>query len=194
MKNVCIFGASRSDIDQRYFACARRTGELLAEHGIGMVFGGGTIGLMGAAAEGAHSRGGKVTGVIPEKLNRPGIAYERCDELIVTPTMHQRKATMESLSDGYIALPGGFGTLEELLEVLTLNQLGYMASPVAILDLDGLYAPILAQLRKCVDENFTDQAYLSLYKSVGSPEEAVEYLLNYKPAEMPDKIEDSRKR
>ena len=185
MKNICVFGAARNQLDERYFACARRVGELLAENSLGMVFGAGDEGLMGAAARGVHSRGGRVIGVIPELLNQPGIAYPRCDELIVTPTMHQRKATMESLSDGYIVLPGGLGTLEEMLEVLTLNQLGYLCAPVAVLDLDGFYAPVLRQFETCIAERMLDAEALRFCQRVPGPQAAVDYLLQF-AAEAPE--------
>ena len=103
--------------------------------------------LHGLADRYVYMRGGRITGVIPEKLNRPGVAYPFCCQLIVTPAMHTRKARMEELSDGFIALPGGYGTLEELMEVLTLNQLGYISAPVVILNTSEYYSNLIAQLR-----------------------------------------------
>ena len=134
MRYACIFGASCPNVAKGYLDAAFAAGALLAERGLGMVFGGGNTGLMGAAARGVKSAGGRLIGVIPEKLNQPGIAYPHCDQLIVTPDMHTRKAKMEALSFGFLALPGGFGTLEELLEVITLNQLGYLQAPVVLLN------------------------------------------------------------
>ena len=191
IKNVCIFGASCSSIDTAYIEAAYRTGALLAERNIGMVFGGGNTGLMGAAARGIHENGGRLTGVIPEKLNQPGIAYPHCDELIVTPDMHTRKATMEKLSEGFIALPGGFGTLEELLEVLTLNQLGYLALPVVLLNTRGYYDRLIDQLKYCVEEGFTSPACLSIFAVADTPEQAVEMVMKMKLTELPDKIKDA---
>lgn len=190
-KSVCIFGASCSSIDPAYIDAAYRTGALLAERGIGMVFGGGGTGLMGAAARGVHENGGRLTGVIPEKLHQPGIAYPHCDELIVTPDMHTRKATMERLSQGFIALPGGYGTLEELLEVLTLNQLGYISSPVVILNTMGYYDKLIQQLKYCVSEGFTSTACLDIFAVADSPEQAVELIDTMQPPELPDKIKDA---
>ena len=191
IKNVCIFGASCSSIDPAYIEAAYRTGALLAQRNIGMVFGGGNTGLMGAAARGIHENGGRLTGVIPEKLNQPGIAYPHCDELIVTPDMHTRKATMEKLSEGFIALPGGFGTLEELLEVLTLNQLGYLALPVVLLNTRGYYDRLIDQLKYCVEEGFTSPACLSIFAVADTPEQAVEMVMKMKLSELPDKIKDA---
>lgn len=191
MKNICVFGASCSNIDPAYMDAAYRAGSLLAEKNIGMVFGGGDTGLMGAAARGIHENGGRLIGVIPEKLNQPGIAYPNCDELIVTPDMHTRKATMEKLSEGFLALPGGYGTLEELMEVLTLNQLGYISAPVVILNTKGYYDKLIAQLNYCVEEGFTSSACLSIFAVADTPETAVEMLSNMRPAELPDKIRDA---
>ena len=190
-KNVCIFGSAFSSIDPAYLEAAYRVGALLAERDIGMVFGGGNTGVMGAAARGIHENGGRLIGVIPEKLNQPGIAYPHCDELIVTADMHSRKATMEKLSQGFIALPGGFGTVEELLEVLTLNQLGYLESPVVILNTRGYYDRLIDQLKYCVSEGFTSPACLSIFAVADTPEQAVGMIAQMKPAELPDKMKDA---
>ena len=153
-----------------------------------MVFGAGRTGLMGAAARGAYSAGGKIIGVIPEKLNIPGIYFEHCTERIQTATMHERKQLMESRSDAFVALSGGFGTLEELLEVLTLKQLGYHNLPVIIVNINGFYDPLIAQFERCVAEGFTDKHFMNLFCSVTSIE-AVAEALALPPREMPDKIQ-----
>ena len=129
--------------------------------------------------------------MIPEKLNVPGIAFEHCNELIVTADMHTRKATMERLSDAYIALPGGIGTLEELLEVLTLNQLGYLRAPVVIFNQNGYYDALIRQLNTCVEQEFADQSCLSLYAVAESPAEAVQALSTFQLKELPNKIKDA---
>lgn len=191
MKKICVFGASCSNVDKEYIDGAYALGRAMARRGVGLVFGGGNTGLMGAAARGAHDGGGSVTGVIPERLNRPGVAYPCCDELIVTPDMHARKAKMEELSDGFIALPGGYGTLEELLEVLTLNQLGYITAPVAILNTRGYYTKLISQLRECVKEGFTAAPCLDIFSVAGTPEEAIELALNKELPDIPDKLADA---
>lgn len=191
MRHACVFGASCSKVERAYLAAAFEAGALLAQQGVGMVFGGGNTGLMGAAARGAKSRGGRVVGVIPEKLNQPGIAFPDCDELIVTPDMHTRKAKMEALSFGFLALPGGFGTLEELLEVITLNQLGYLSAPVAVLNTNGYYDELLRQLDTCIAQDFTAPACRSIYQAAQTPEAAVAWLLNARPARLPNKIKDA---
>ena len=191
MRYACVFGASCSKVDRIYLDAAFQAGALLADAGVGMVFGGGNTGLMGAAARGVKSRGGAVIGVIPEKLNQPGIAFPDCDELIVTADMHSRKARMESLSFGFLALPGGFGTLEELLEVITLNQLGYLAAPVAILNTNGYYDSLLHQLDACIQKRFTDTACQAIYRAAGTPDAVVNWLLTASPAYLPNKIKDA---
>lgn len=190
MQNVCVFGASRSQLAQKYVDAAYQTGLLLGQHGLSMVFGGGDAGLMGAAARGAHKSGAKIIGVIPEKLNRPGIPYPACDELRVTDTMHSRKAAMESLSDAFIGLPGGFGTIEEVMEVVTLKQLGYLDAPIVLLNTDGFFSALLDQFERCMAEAFTDRGFACLYFAADSPEAALDYILNYTPAVLPDKILD----
>lgn len=186
--NVCIFGASSSNIPECYIEFAEKLGHRLASDGHGMVFGAGRTGLMGAAARGAYSAGGKIIGVIPEKLNIPGIYFEHCTERIQTATMHERKQLMESRSDAFVALSGGFGTLEELLEVLTLKQLGYHNLPVIIVNINGFYDPLIAQFERCVAEGFTDKHFMNLFCSVTSIE-AVAEALALPPREMPDKIQ-----
>lgn len=193
MANICIFAASSPNIDNKYIKAAEQFGRCLAEHGYGLVFGGGRTGLMGACARGVKAAGGKITGVIPEKLNQPGIPFEYCDELIVTKDMHERKATMEKLSSGFVTLPGGVGTLEELLETLTLNQLGYIDAPVVIFDQDGFYAGLFKQFEMLVDQGFMRGECLSLFARAHTPEETVDKLINFKRAKLPDKIKEAVK-
>ena len=191
MEYVCVFGASCSRIDRVYIDSAFEVGFMLAKAGLGMVFGGGDSGLMGAAARGIQAGGGKLIGVIPEKLNQPGIAFGDCDQLIVTPDMHVRKATMERLSGGYIALPGGFGTLEELLEVLTLNQLGYLCAPVIILNTNGYYDSLINQLDECAGQGFTDPRYLKIFAVADTPSQAVELVRTHKIPQLPNKMKEA---
>lgn len=179
--NICVFAASSTKVDKKYTDAAFEIGKLLAENGYNMVFGGGRIGLMGASARGIKEGGGKVIGVIPVKLNVPGIAFEDCDELIVTPSMHERKAKMEELSEGFVVLPGGFGTLEELMEVLTLNQLGYIKTPVIIFNQDGFYDGLIQQLNAFVDTSFTAEDCLGIFSVAKTPYEVVKNLKEYKP-------------
>ena len=191
MAGICIFAASSPNIDDKYIAAAESFGRCLAEHGFDLIFGGGRTGLMGACARGVHSKGGRTVGVIPEKLNKPGIASAHCTEPIVTRDMFERKSTMENLADAYIALPGGFGTLDEITEVLALKQLGYIEGQIVILNIDGFFDGLLAQFESCVANGFTNRRYLGLYKTVTTPLEAIEAIRGYVPEEMPDKIKEA---
>ena len=186
--NICIFGASSNMIAPAYTEAAFEVGRLIALSGRGMVFGAGTSGLMGAAARGCYSERGRIIGVIPEKLNKPGVYFEGCTERIETPTMHERKAAMEGMSSGFIALPGGFGTIEELMEVVTLKQLGYIDPAIVILNTDGYFDPLIAQLEKCFAEGFAHRDYECLYRVAYTPEEAVAYCVGYKGSDLPDKL------
>ena len=187
-KYICVFGASSNNIDEEYINEAFRLGVCMVKEKFGLVFGAGLHGLMGAVAEGIYSAGGKAYGVIPEKLHRPGIASPYCSELFVTATMHERKAKMEELSSAFIALPGGYGTFEELLEIITLKQLGYMDMPIVIMNVNGYYDDLLNMFEYATDEGFADEKYLSLFHESTTPEDALRYIKEYKPSEMPDKI------
>ena len=146
MDNICVFASSSSSVAGVYKTAARQLGEDIARKGWGIVFGAGTQGLMGELARQARKNNGCLTGVIPDSLNSPGIVYEECDELIATHTMRERKAIMEQRSFAFIALPGGFGTLEEILEIITLKQLGYHNKPVVLMNIKRIlrkpYGPV----------------------------------------------------
>ncbi len=187
-KNICVFGASSNNIDKAFFEDAYEVGRLIAENGFGLVFGAGDSGLMGAAARGSFDNGGRVIGVIPEKLNKKGVYFEHCTERIETPTMHERKSKMESLSSGFIALGGGFGTIEEFMEVLTLKQLSYIDPALVLLNTAGYFDPLIEMLERTVEKGFTHEGFSKLYHVAGTPEEAVSYCVNYKGAPIPDKL------
>lgn len=188
--NVCVFGASNNRIPGVYVDFAERFGARLAEEGMGLVFGAGRTGIMGASARGAHSKGGRIIGVIPKKLNVPGIYFEHCTERLETPTMHERKALMEELSSAFVALSGGFGTLEELMEVITLKQLGYHSKPIVIVNINGYFDNLLAQFRRCVSDGFTNELFLGLYKVVTDVDGAIEALRESELPDMPDKMQE----
>src|SRR5919109_5209554 len=146
MLRVCVFCGASPGRDPRYVAIARATGEGLARRGIGTVYGGGRFGLMGAVADAALAAGGEVIGVIPRRLVDRELAHTGLTELRMVDTLHERKALMAELSDGFIALAGGLGTLEELAEVLSWAQLDLHAKPVGLLDPDGYFSPLQAFL------------------------------------------------
>ena len=187
-KNICVFGASSNMIDKAFMEDAFEVGRLIAKDGLGLVFGAGDSGLMGQAARGAFSEGGRIIGVIPEKLNKPGIYFEHCTERIETPTMHERKAKMESLSQGFIALGGGFGTIEELLEVMTLKQLSYIDPAVVLLNTRGYFDPLIEQFDRCFTEGFAHEGFRGLYFVAETPAEAVAYCRDYRGSDIPDKL------
>ncbi len=144
--SVCVFCGSSTPPDPRYSAAARELGSLIGRRGLGLVYGGGSVGLMGTVADAALAAGGQVTGVIPAGLFGREIAHEALTTLHQVGSMHERKQLMYDLSDGFIALPGGLGTLEELAEVTTWSQLGLHAKPVVLLDVDGFWDHLVAQL------------------------------------------------
>ncbi|NLG24554.1 MAG: TIGR00730 family Rossman fold protein [Clostridiales bacterium] len=174
---IAVFGAASADMAPIFYRDARAVGRRIAEAGCAMVFGGGDAGMMGACARGAHEGGGRVIGVIPNRLNEPGIAYETCDQLIVTRDLRDRMETMERLADAFIALPGGIGTLYELFEVLTLNQLGYIKKRVAVLNTARYYDPFANIMEAMYREKCAGAACRSLYALSDAPEWAVRYAL-----------------
>ncbi len=192
IRNICIFASSSARLDKQYYELAEQLGEEIAKLGAGLIFGGGREGLMGAAARGVIAQGGRVTGVIPQLLNQPGVAYPGISELHETETMHARKQKMEDLSDAFIALPGGFGTLEEVLEVITLRQLGYHDKPVVLLNAGGFFDPLLEQFERLYAEAFAHTAFRSLYAVAYTPEEAVRMTQMQSSEKRPDKLSMQR--
>ena len=170
---IAIFGASSGSMDSAYYEAAYELGALIARSGRALVFGGGDTGMMGAAARGAHDAGGRVIGVIPEALNLPKIAYEQCDELIVTHDLRDRMEKMTELSEGFCILPGGFGTLYELFEVLTLNQLRYILKPVVILNTCGYYDRMADFFEVMYQENCARELCRKLYSLTDTPAQAM---------------------
>ncbi|HEX8402115.1 MAG TPA: TIGR00730 family Rossman fold protein [Allosphingosinicella sp.] len=151
---ICVYTGSRHGSRPEYEAAARNFGTLLASEGIGLVYGGGHLGLMGVIADAALAAGGEVVGVIPQKLVEWEVAHTGLTELHVVHSMHERKQMMADLADAFVALPGGIGTMEELFEVWAWLHLGYHDKPCALLDVAGFYAPLVAFLDRMVDEGF----------------------------------------
>ena len=154
LRSVCVFCGSNPGTDPAFVAAARAVGATLAERGIRVVYGGGRVGMMGALADAAQAAGGRVTGVIPRDLVEREIGHTGLDDLRVVGSMHERKALMAELSDAFVALPGGIGTLEELFEVYTWAQLGIHAKPIGLLDVAGFYAPLADFLDHVVERGF----------------------------------------
>lgn len=176
---ICVFGASSSSLARVYYDEAYALGAILARRGHTMVFGGGTSGLMGAAARGAESEGGELIGVAPRFFDEPGILH-RCTEMIFTETMSERKKTMEDMSDAFITLPGGIGTFEEFFEALTLKQLGRHAKAMAILNTNGYYNELEAMMDRAVSEEFLTEDGKALYAVFADPAALMDYVESYR--------------
>ena len=176
IKNVCVYSASSTKIAPVYFAVAEELGHLLASKGINLINGAGSIGLMAATSNAALASGGTVTGVIPQFMVEQGWHHTGLTQLIETETMHERKRLMADMSDGVIALPGGCGTLEELLEIITWKQLGLYLKPIVVLNVEGYFNPLLEMLHKAIDENFMRPEHGNIWVVAETPEEAVQLL------------------
>ncbi len=181
MKRICVFCGASPGARVSYRQAARAlAGELLAR-GYGLVYGGASVGLMGELATAMLEGGGEVIGVIPQSLVDREVAYQALSDLRVVRSMHERKALMAELSDGFVAMPGGFGTLEELFEILTWAQLGLHAKPCGLLDVDGFYQPLLAYLRHAHSEGFIRANHLELVLIDERPASLLDALERYRP-------------
>ncbi|MCQ2550844.1 MAG: TIGR00730 family Rossman fold protein [Clostridia bacterium] len=174
--NICVYAASSETVDKKYILAAEKLGEEIAKAGHGLVFGGGRQGLMGGVSRGALRRGAEVIGVAPKFFDVPGILEKGCTNFIYTDTMRERKQIMEDMSDAFIVLPGGIGTLEEFFEILTLKQLGRHAKPIAVLNVAGYFDHIQHMLVKAVEENFMKEECLKIFKICENMEEVLEYV------------------
>jgi uncharacterized protein (TIGR00730 family) len=160
IRNVCVFCGSSVGARQEYAAAAESVGRILAQRDIGLVYGGGNIGIMGVLARATLAEGGRVLGVIPQKLYEM-VSHVELTELIIVKDMHERKARMAAAADAFIALPGGVGTFEELFEVWAWRDIGYHAKPVGLLEVAGFYAPMLSFLERVVAEGFIKESHLA---------------------------------
>lgn len=183
MKRLCVFCGSARGSRPEHIATARQLGELCAARGIGLVTGGGHIGLMGILADAALARGGQVIGVIPAALKDKELAHAGLTELRVVASMHERKALMADLADGFAAMAGGFGTADELFEVLTWGQLGIHAKPVGLLNVAGYFDPLLAWLDRAVAEGFLPGPQRDILQVATDPAELLKRLETYRPQE-----------
>ncbi len=161
-RRICVYCGSSGGVDEAYFEAARQVGAELANRGITVVYGGGRVGLMGAVADAALEAGGEVIGVITSKLVTLEVGHEALSELFVVDSMHARKMMMAQLADAFIALPGGFGTLEELFEATTWAQLNYHKKPVGLLDVRGYYGALVAFMEHAVAEGFIREVHAGL--------------------------------
>lgn len=175
--NITVYSASSGQVPEIYVAAAHELGRLIARGNHTLVNGAGRTGLMGAVTDACLAEGGRAVGIIPQFMVEQHWQHEGMTELIVTPDMHRRKERMAEMSDACIALPGGVGTLEELLEVITWKQLGLYVNPIVILNTDGYYDPLLQLLRRAVDERFMRSLHADIWRVAATPAEALELAL-----------------
>ena len=181
MKSVCVYCGSSAGRDPAYAAAARRLGEEIAGRGLGLVYGGSSVGIMKVVADAALALGGRVTGVIPEALVRKEIAHRGLSELLVTSSMHERKMKMAELSDAFVALPGGIGTLEELFEAWTWAQLGLHAKPCGLLNVAGYFDRLIGFLDHAVAERFVKEANRAMLVVSAEPADLLDRFAAYRP-------------
>ena len=181
MKRICVFCGANPGRGEKFRVMAVKMGHALAERGLGLVYGGGKVGLMGTIADAVLERGGEVIGVIPEDLVKKEVAHKGLTDLRVVGSMHERKALMAKLSDGFIAMPGGFGTLDEFCEILTWAQLGLHRKPAGILDVGGYFDLFLRFVDHSVSQGFIRQEHRDLLLVERSPQALLDVFAAYKP-------------
>ncbi|MAQ18492.1 MAG: TIGR00730 family Rossman fold protein [Sandaracinus sp.] len=182
MRAVCVYCGSNPGSDPVYLDAARALGRTIAEAGLGVVYGGARVGLMGAMADAALAAGGSVVGILPGALRDRELAHPGLTELIIVDSMHERKAMMAERADAFVALPGGLGTLEELFEVLTWAQLGIHAKPCGVLDVAGYWAPLLRFLDRSVEQGFMTQLSRDLLLAAEDPATLLDRFRAFEPA------------
>ncbi|ABS75519.1 TIGR00730 family Rossman fold protein [Bacillus velezensis] len=179
MKTICVFAGSNPGVNEEYKRKAAELGEYMAEQGIGLVYGGSRIGLMGTVADALMAGGGKAVGVMPSGLFSGEVVHQNLTELIEVSGMHERKAKMSELADGYIAMPGGFGTYEELFEVLCWAQIGIHQKPIGLYNVNGYFEPMMKMVKYSIQEGFSNESHLKLIHSSSRPDELIEQMNRY---------------
>lgn len=173
---LCLYGASSNLIDKKYIEATEKLGEEMAKRGHTLVFGGGANGLMGAAARGATKAGGEIVGISPKFFDVDGVLYDKCTEFIYTETMQERKHLLVTKSDGFIVMPGGPGTFDELFETLSLRQLGIHNKPIAVFNIDGYFDPLSQMLKNAYDGKFMTEEILELCPLFNNETDLLKYL------------------
>ena len=181
IRRICVFCGSNAGSDSAYIDAARGLGQLLAREGIGLVYGGGSVGLMGELADSVLHAGGEVTGVIPHALWAREVGHRGLTDLHIVETMHERKAMMADLADAFIALPGGLGTLEEIFEIWTWAQLGLHAKPLGFLDINGFFTPLMQFLDRAVRERFLREPHRAIALIDADPERLLRRFDEWRP-------------
>ncbi|MBX3214671.1 MAG: TIGR00730 family Rossman fold protein [Labilithrix sp.] len=192
LRSVCVFCGSRPGASPAFVEAGAAMGRAVASRGLTLVYGGARVGVMGAVAEAALAAGGRVVGVIPRSLVSKEIAHDGLSELFLTETMHDRKDRMVALSDAFVALPGGFGTYDELFETITLAQLGLHDKPNALLDTEGFFQPLVALMRHTIDHDFAAPEHAGLLVIERDPERLLDALAAWTPPPLGSKALDRR--
>ena len=178
MQTICVYCAASTQIKAEYFEATARLGKILAHENISVVFGGGSSGLMGKLADSMLAANGKITGVIPRFMCEEDWHHNELSKLIVVETMHERKALMAEMADAIVALPGGCGTLEELLEAITWKQLGIINKPIVIVNMNGYYDSMIEMLHRAAEEKFMREVHKNMWEVVDTPEEVLNAIAN----------------
>lgn len=176
--NICMYGASSTELDASYYSAAEALGKKMAARNIGLVFGGGMQGVMGACVKGISESGGYSLGIAPVFFDKPGILYKECSEFIFTENMRQRKQLMEEHADAFIMAPGGIGTYEEFFEILTLKQLGQLNKPIAVFNVNGCYDILEQLLRDMCEKGFMKQSCLNIFGIFDNIDKMLDYIEN----------------
>lgn len=192
VKRICVFCGSSPGGNPAYMEAASVVGELIAQRGLGLVYGGACVGMMGAVADAALSRGAEVIGVIPDALLSKEVAHAGLTEMRIVRTMHERKALMSQLADGFLALPGGCGTFDELFEVITWAQIGIHNKPCALLNVSGYYDPLISLFEHAVAERFVRPEHQTLLLRDTDPVRLLNAMQNYEPLTSVEKWMDKR--
>lgn len=184
---ICIYCSSSDAVEQIYLDAANRIGELMACHNYTLLFGGAKVGLMGAVAATVHRYGGKIIGIIPKAMQEKGILYHDANEIIVVDDIRERKKILEERSDAFVALPGGFGTVEEILEIITHKQLHLHNKPVIFVNINGFYDCLISFFEHTYSEKFVKEDFRKLYVVINDVEDVFSYLDTYVPPKLPEK-------
>ncbi|MCE1163897.1 MAG: TIGR00730 family Rossman fold protein [Bacteroidetes bacterium] len=178
---ICVYCASSAKVDRAYFEAAEKLADEFAKNNVEVVYGGGAVGLMGVLADTMLKHGGNIIGILPKFMVEVEWEHKGVNNMIMTDTMHERKAKFMEDVDALVALPGGSGTLEELLEAITLKRLGQFTKPIVILNTKSYYEPLLRMFDKAVEENFMNKVHLEMWKVVDKPEDVLDAVKNSKP-------------
>ncbi len=182
--NICVYGAASNTIDKKYIEAGEELGRKIAQRGHALVYGAGATGMMGAVSRGVEKEGGSVTGVVPEFFTNEEVLNIDCTKLIRTKTMRERKQIMEDSSDAFIVTPGGIGTFEEFLEILTLKQLNRHNKPIVLFNVNGFYNGMISMLDEAIDGNFINKECKEMYPAFKNADDVLDYIENYEKMDL----------